>query len=118
MVSKNILFDEEKEGKDLSYKPSQYITWADKIEDSMTANFLDFTDEEAIYSVMRQLKTNNDWLELAKAYGLRKYYDPLSYDYILGKEVNLIKALQLELDTKEKNKINSILKSKNIRYRV
>jgi len=112
------LFEEEKEGKDLSYKPSQYITWADKIDDSFSANWLDMTDEEAIFSIMRQLKTNNDWLELMKAYGLRTYYDPTSLTYITGKKINLLTALQLELDTKEKSKVNTILKNKGIRYRV
>lgn len=113
------LFDEEKDPKvQLSYKPSQYITWADKIEDAMNVNWLDFTDEDAIYNIMRKLKTNNDWLELMKAYGMRKYYDPISTEYVFGKDVNLLKALQLELDTKEKNKVNTILKSKGIRYRI
>jgi hypothetical protein len=76
------------------------------------------TDEEAIFSIMRQLKTNNDWLELMKAYGLRTYYDPTSLTYITGKKINLLTALQLELDTKEKSKVNTILKNKGIRYRV
>jgi hypothetical protein len=113
------LFEKEKEPTvPLTYKPSQYITWADKIEDSMNANWLDFTDEEAIYSIMRRLKTNNDWLELMKSYGKRKYYDPTSPTYIFGKDINLLTALQLELDTKEKNKVNVILKNNGIKYRI
>ena len=112
------LFEKEKEGTNLSYKPSQYITWADKIDDSFSANWLDMTDEEAIYSIMRQLKTNNDWLELMKAYGMRTYYDPTSLTYITGKKINLLTALQNELDTKEKSKVNTILKNKGIRYRI
>jgi hypothetical protein len=113
------MFDEEKDTKvALTYKPSQYVTFADKIEDAFNANWLDFTDEEAIYSIMRQLKTNNDWLELMKAYGKRMYYDPSSATYIFGKNINLLTALQLELDTKEKNKVNTILKNKGIRYRI
>jgi len=113
------MFEEEKDAKvALTYKPSQYVTFADKIEDAFNANWLDFTDEEAIYSIMRQLKTNNDWLELMKAYGKRMYYDPSSATYIFGKNINLLTALQLELDTKEKNKVNTILKNKGIRYRI
>jgi len=112
-------FDEEiDENIKASYKPSQFITWADKIEDSTNVQWLDFTDEEAIYSIMRKLKNNTDWLELNKAYGLRTYYDLLNPTYITGKEVNLIKTLQLELDTTEKNKVNAILKSKGITYRI
>lgn len=113
------LFESEKEPNvKLTYKPSQYIAWADKIEDAMNVNWFDFTDEDAIYSIMRKLKTNNDWLELMKAYGKRTYYDPTSATYIFGKSVNLLTALQLELDTKEKNKINVILKNNGIKYRV
>jgi hypothetical protein len=113
------MFENEQDPKvKLTYKPTQYVTWADKIEDAMNANWLDFTDEEAIYSIMRKLKTNNDWLELMKSYGKRKYYDPTSATYIFGKDINLLTALQLELDTKEKNKVNTILKNNGIRYRV
>jgi hypothetical protein len=113
------LFDEEIDPKiNASYKPSQFITWADKLEDSFNSNWLDQTDEAAIYSIMRKLKNNTDWLELNKAYGLRTYYDPFNLTYITGKEINLVKALQMELDTKEKNQVNYILKSKGITYRI
>lgn len=113
------LFDQEIDKTVIaSYKPSQYITWADKLEDSFNSNWLDQTDEEAIYNIMRKLKNNTDWLELMKAYGMRVYYDPFNLSYITGKEINLIKALQNELDTKEKNKVNAILKSKGITYRI
>jgi len=113
------MFENEQDPKvKLTYKPSQYVAWSDKIEDAMNANWLDFTDEEAIYSIMRKLKTNNDWLELMKSYGKRKYYDPTSATYIFGKDINLLTALQLELDTKEKNKVNTILKNNGIRYRI
>ena len=112
-------FDEEIDEKIKgSYKPSQYLTWSDKLEDSFNNNFLDQTDEEAIYNIMRKLKNNTDWLELMKAYGMRTYYDPFNLSYITGKEINLLKALQMELDTKEKNKVNYILKSKGITYRI
>ena len=67
---------------------------------------------------MRKLKNNTDWLELMKAYGMRTYYDPFNLSYITGKDINLLKALQNELDTKEKNKVNYILKSKGITYRI
>lgn len=113
------LFEKEKDPKvNLTYKPSQYITWADKMEDSFSDYYLDFTNEEQIYKIMRMLKNNNDWLELNKAYGLRTYYDVLSPEYFFGKKANLLTTLQLELDSKEKEKVNSILKSKGIKYRI
>jgi len=58
------LFEKEKDPSvPLTYKPTQYITWADKMEDAFNTSYLNFTDEDAIYSIMRKLKTNNDWLE-------------------------------------------------------
>jgi len=113
------LFESEKDPKvQLTYKPSQYITWADKMQDSFQMNWLNATDEEAIYSILRRLKTNNDWLELMKSYGKRTYYDPTSASYIFGKDINLLTALQLELSTAEKNKANTILKNNGIKYRI
>ena len=111
------LFEGEKTpDKKLSYPPSQYITWADKLEDAFE-NFWG-TDEDAIYSVLRKLKTNNDWLELNRAFGQRSYLDFYDTEFITGKKVNLLRWFQLELDTKEKEKCNAILKSKGIKYRI
>lgn len=113
------MFESEKDPKvKLTYKPTQYITWADKMQDAFQMNWLNATDEEAIYSILRKLKSNNDWLELMKSYGRRTYYDPTSATYIFGKDINLLTALQLELDTAEKKKANTILKNNNIRYRI
>ena len=101
-----------------SYPPSQFVTWADKIDDAFSDYYFDFTDEDAIYNILRQLKTNNDWLELNKAFGMRTYYDAFSFDYFFGKKANLLTTLQIELDSKEKAKCNAILKSKGIKYRI
>ena len=99
-----------------SYKPSQFITLADKMEDSFNSNWCDQTDEDAIYSIMRKLKNNPDWLELNKDmdHPLRSNM----FNIYNHKQINLVKGLQLELDTKEKNKVNYILKSKGITYRI
>jgi len=112
-------WDKEKEpDKNNSYKPSQYIALADKIEDAFNMQYFNGTDEEAIYWVMRQLKNNNDWIELNKAYGDRTYYDPTSFTYVFGKPINMVKGLQLELDTNEKKKVNTILAQRGITYRI
>lgn len=111
------LFNREKDpNKKLSYAPSQYIAWADKLEDAF--EYIWGTDEDAIYSVLRKLKTNNDWLELNRAFGMRNYRDLNSWEFSWGKDVNLLRWFQLELDTAEKNKCNAILKSKGIKYRI
>ena len=101
----------------LSYKRSQYEAWADKLEDAIAGTLTNPTDEEEIYRVMRMLKTDNDWIELNRAFALRKWYD----EYIPfhgGIDLNLVKQLQKDLDSKEKNKINEILKIRNIKYRI
>lgn len=111
------LFEGEKTpDKKLSYKPTQYITWADKLEDAFEAFW--GTDEAAIYSILKKLKTNNDWLELNKAFGQRSYLDLYDEEFFFGKKVNLIRWFQLELDTTEKNKANAILKSNGITYKI
>ena len=113
------LFEKEKDPKiKLTYGPSQYITWADKIEDSFSDYWFDGTNEDQIYSIMRYLKNNNDWLELNKAYGLRTYDDAFSPEYFFGKKANMLTTLQIELDSTEKNKVNKILKSNGIKYRI
>lgn len=99
-----------------NYPPSQYLAWADKLEDAF--DYFWGTDEDAIYSVMRKLKNNNDWLLLAQAFGMRQYDDLYDNEFWFGKDVNLLRWMQLELDTAEKNKVNAILKSKKITYRI
>jgi hypothetical protein len=112
------LYTEEQNPKiKLTYKPSQFKTFADKLEDAFNPDFFAGTDEQAIYQIISYLKTNNDWLELNKAYGLRNWYDNyIPFDQ--GRDLNLVSTLQKELETSEKNKVNTILKSKNITYRI
>jgi len=112
------LFEEEKNPKiKLTYKPSQYITWADKLEDALLGTTFNNTDEDAIYKVMYFLKSNNDWLELNKAYGIRKWYNS-NIPFHQGTNKNLLAALQADLDTDEKNKVNKILRSNGITYSI
>jgi len=112
------LFEEEKNPKiKLTYKPSQYITWADKLEDAILGTTFNNTDEDAIYKVMYYLKSNNDWLELNKAYGIRKWYNS-NIPFHQGTNKNLLAALQADLDTDEKSKVNKILKNNGITYSI
>jgi len=112
------LFEEEKNPKiKLTYKPSQYITWADKLEDAILGTTFNNTDEDAIYKIMYYLKSNNDWLELNKAYGIRKWYNS-NIPFHQGTNKNLLAALQADLDTDEKSKVNKILKSNGITYSI
>lgn len=96
----------------LTYPLSQYSAFANIIE---TAGFDVGTDEEAIYNVFRSLKNNADYLQLAKAWGkpTRKIYD-----WGFGYDMTLPQFLRWEMDSKECAKVNAILKSKGIKYRV
>ena len=110
------LFEQEQsKNKKLTYKPSQYIAFADKIEDACNGTILDPTDEQAIYKVMYYIHTNDDWLELNKAFGIRKYY---ATQFSSGVDKNMQQFLQSDLDTKEKTHVNDILKNNGIKYRI
>lgn len=102
----------EKKKSKLSYPLSQYATFANIIE---TAGFDVGTDEDAIYSVFRKLKNNADYLQLTKAWGSpnRKIYD-----WGFGYNLTLAQYIRWEMSDSEAKKINAILKSKGIKYRV
>jgi hypothetical protein len=104
--------DTETKATPLSYPASQYATFANIIE---TAGFDIGTDEDAIYTVFRSLKNNADYLALSNAWGkpTRKIYD-----FGIGYNVTLPQYIRWEMNDTEVNRINSILQSKNIKYRV
>jgi hypothetical protein len=96
----------------LSYPLSQYKSWANQIE---VAGFGLGTDEAAVYSIFRKLKNDSDYLALQQAWGkpTRKTYDwavPLNY--------TLSQFLRYEMSDTEVNKLNYILQTKDIKYRV
>ena len=103
----------------LSYPKTQYNTWANKLE---TAMFSVGTYEEDIYAIFRMLKNNNDYLQLLKSFGRRKYSGGVlpgietTLDFSKGWTLN--QWLTEELSTSELRKVNDILRSKGIKYRV
>ena len=104
--------EEAKKKTPLTYPQSQYANFANIIE---TAGFDLGTDEAAIYSVFRYLRNDADYLALATAWGkpTRKIYD-----FGFGYNVTLPQYIRWEMNAKEADKVNAILKSKNIKYRV
>lgn len=98
--------------KPLSYPESQYNSFARVIQ---IAGFDIGTDEAAIYNVFRSLKNNADYLALSQAWGkpTRKVYE-----WGVGREMTLQQFIRWEMDQKECAKINAILKSKRIKYRI
>ena len=119
-VRENLDYSKELDKTKESYPKTQYNNFADTIEKAFNPYGAGYgTDEETIYSVMRKLKTNNDWLLLNKAFGVREYidysYNPFGTTY----NMNMVEMINFEDEGAEmRNKINAILKSKNIKYRM
>jgi hypothetical protein len=100
-----------------TYPKSQYAAFASTIAEAI---FGAGTDEAAIYSVFRQLKNDTDYLSLVKAWGspTRQVFPNAFIFYDTGKKLTLPAALRFDMDSKECAKINAILKSKGIKYRI
>ena len=90
----------------LTYPLSQYITWADQLDNAMNTIG---TDENAIYSIFAKLNNLSDVLQLIKAFGTRDYY-------LWGNSKNLPQWIAEELNNGETAKVNSLLKNKNINF--
>ena len=108
--------EEAKKKTKLSYPLSQYQAFAKIIE---IAGQDAGTDEKAIYSVFLKLKNNADYLQLVKAWGVaRQVYPEWILFYSSGQKLSLQQFLRYEMDEKEIKKINYILTSKGIKYRI
>jgi len=97
----------EKQGQKLSYKPAQYETWANTLEDAMKGPG---TDEKLIYKTIAFCRNDLDLLTLIDAYGIR----PLN---VWGTRGNLGQALRDDLDSSEMNTVNKVLEIRGIKYR-
>lgn len=75
------------------------------------------TDEAAIYESFRQLKNDADFAGLQAAYGIREISSG-SWNPAANFNGNLTAALTDELDSTERQKVNYILSSKKIKYRI
>jgi hypothetical protein len=104
--------DKETKKFPLTYAKSQYSTFADTID---TAGFDLGTDEDAIYSVFYKLKNNSDYLALLSAWGKPTR---TVYEFGIGYSMTLPQFLRKEMSDSEVSKVNKILASKKITYRV
>lgn len=94
-----------------TYYESQYVQYADKLYNAMiTSNPFNPTDENAIYSVMQDMKNDVDILLLVKSFGTRRME-------FSTKGGGLAAFLQDDLSSKEMAKVNKILSDNNISYR-
>lgn len=109
--------DAAKKKKAQTYPNSVYAGFASTIAEAI---FGAGSDESAIYDVFRQLKSDTDYLLLIEAWGspTRQVFPDFFVFYDTGKKLTLPAALRYDLDTSEVKKINNILASKGIKYRI
>jgi len=86
----------------LTHLESYYFVLADKIQ---TAAEGFGTDEELIYSVMQQMKTDSDVLQLIKAFGKRSFLNGFGVAW----KATLTEVLNYELSAKKLARVNEIL---------
>ena len=115
-AQKNELEKEIKK-KPLSYPLSQYKTFANVIEEACNE---EGTNEEAIYSTFRKLKSNSDYLALQIAWGNpTRFVTPSWYIfYTTGKNFSIPQLLRNDMSSSEISKVNKILSNNGIKYRV
>lgn len=90
----------------LSYSLNQYVVFSEKLSEIL---FPLNTDEDALYSIMSKMNTLSDVLQLNKAYGMKGLA-------LKWGEFSLVQAFVQRLSADEIEKVNSILKSKNINF--
>ena len=119
-IQENLDYNKELDKSKESYPKTQYKNFADGIEKAFNPYGFGYgTDEKTIYDVMRKLKTNNDWLLLNKAFGVREYIDYSFNPFGTTYNYNMVEMINYEDEGAEmRNKINAILKSKNLKYRM
>jgi hypothetical protein len=92
---------------------SQAKSYANKLYQAM--NGLG-TDEQQIYSVFYKLQNNADYLAIQNAFGTKTIS---SGSYFIGDvRGTMVTCLSSELDIDETKKVNDILRSKKIKFRI
>jgi hypothetical protein len=97
-----------------TYPNSQYFGLANTLEQAM---FDLGTDEDSIFFVFNQLQNNADFLKLKQAFGTRQYSGG-ALPVWFNEDLTLEGWLTQELDSDERQQLNSILASKGITYRI
>lgn len=97
-----------------TYPNSQYFAFANTLEQAM---FDLGTDEDSIFYVFNQLQNNADFIKLKQAFGERAYSGG-ALPVWFNEDLTLEGWLTQELDSSERQQLNSILASKAITYRI
>lgn len=109
--ARNTLQDLSKKG----VKPTISDAQAQSFANSLVSAFGGCgTDEDAIYSIMKQMKNDADVYKLISTYGIRKYDDC----GLFGGEVesSLSAAISDELDSFEKQVVNGYLRQNGVTF--
>lgn len=114
-----------------SFSQSQYTSWASSIQSAFTG--CDYTSVggtipiagsifywsdsgSALWNIINELKNDADFLMLNKTFGIRT----ISKSFVCGgdyENYDLTAAVTSQLNQKERNGINELLKKKGIQYR-
>lgn len=93
-------YEDEIIDDNVSFSDSEFLNLANKIDNAM-GNWFEDDNEQAVYSVFMQMKTNSDVLKLQSVFGTR--HGKLLFDYIRD-----------HFNNEEIQKINDILTQRNI----
>lgn len=96
----------------LTYPEEHYKSLAVRLQNAFGLT----DDEETIYDVFRQMRTDADVKQLILAFGAPRII-PNWHSGAFAKRRTLIEVIQLHLTRKEIVKINEILSQRNINYR-
>jgi hypothetical protein len=100
------LVNKEITGNQLTYEPSQYLSFAERLEQAMYG----LTDNEnAVYAVFAKMRNKSDVLQLIKAFAERRMF------LTIGKS-DLGTWINYRLSNSEIEHINEILSRNNIDY--
>lgn len=97
-----------------TYPNSQFLAWANRLEQAM---FDVGTDEDAIFEIFSQLRNNTDFLTLKAAFGVRNYTGGF-LPGMVSDDLSLDGWIQQELDSSERAELNNILSQRGITYRI
>ena len=111
----NELEAEQKKAK-ATYPASTYSGWASVIAEAIFGYGADF---KPVYDIVNRLRNNTDFLMLQKAWGnpTRLVFPTWFVFYDTGRQYTLQQAIRAQFDSDQVKKLNSNLKSKNIKYR-
>lgn len=96
----------------LTYNESWYVQQADVIEQSVWAGSGLWEDDEAMEAVLVMLNTDDDFIALSNAYGVR------GRGVVLRDYYNLIQTVQEYLDDSNKEAVNQNYAAKGMNTRV